>query len=97
MLVKLLLDACSKTAFSFNKNFYELIDGVSMGSPLGPSTANIIMTEPEHVVLKILFNKGHLKFYVRYMNDMLVLMIKSAAHIVLQGFNGFHKKSEFYS
>ena len=68
-----------------------------MGSPLGPSTANIIMTEPEHVVLKILFNKGHLKFYVLYMDDMLVLMKKSAAHIVLQGFNGFHKKSEFYS
>ena len=63
-LKKLLLDACTKTAFSFNKKLYEQIDGVSMGSPLGPLMANVIMTEIEHVVVKDLFNKGFLKFYI---------------------------------
>ena len=33
---KLILDGCTKTAFSFNRAFYKHIDGVSMGSPLGP-------------------------------------------------------------
>ena len=33
-----------------------------MGSPLGLLMANIIMTEPERVVDKDLFNKGYLKF-----------------------------------
>ena len=35
-LKNLLLDACTKIAFCFTKKLYEKIDGVSMGSPLGP-------------------------------------------------------------
>ena len=71
LLKKLLLDACTKTVFSFNKKLYEQIDGVSMESPLGLLMANIIMTEPERVVDKDLFNKGYLKFQIGYMDDML--------------------------
>ena len=71
-----LLDACTKTTFSFNNELYEQIDGVSMGSPLGSLMANVIMTELKRVVVKDLFNKEYLKFYIRYMDDMLVLMIK---------------------
>ena len=33
---KLLKDACSKTAFTFNDKIYKQIDGVLMGYPLGP-------------------------------------------------------------
>ena len=34
---KLILDTCTKTAFSFNNNIiYKQKDGVSMGSSLGP-------------------------------------------------------------
>ena len=40
-----------KTAFSFDNIFYEHIDGVSMGSPLAPVLANIIMTELEKTVV----------------------------------------------
>ena len=38
------LDACQKTAFSFNGKMHEQTDDVSMGEPLGPVLANIIMT-----------------------------------------------------
>ena len=38
--------------------------------------ANVIMTKLELVVVKDLFNKGYLKFYIRYMDDTLVLMKK---------------------
>ena len=67
-----MLDACTKIAFSFKKKLYEQIDGVSMGSPLGPLIANVIMTELERVAVKDLFNKSYLKFYIRFMDDTLV-------------------------
>ena len=42
---KPLIDSCTKTTFSFNSKIYKQIDGVSMGSSLGPVLANIIMTD----------------------------------------------------
>ena len=52
---KILKDCCNKNAFSFNNTIYEHIDGVSMGSYLGPVVANIIMTELETVIFDTLF------------------------------------------
>ena len=74
---------------------YEQIDGVSMGSPLGPLMANVIMTELERVLVKDLFNKEYLKFYIRYTDETLVLMKKSHVLIVLEALNGFHKNLSF--
>ena len=54
---KLLKDACTKTGFTFNNKLYEQIDGVSMGSPLGPFLANIFMTELEKHVIQNLVDK----------------------------------------
>ena len=53
---KLLKDACSKTAFTFNDKIYKQIDGVSMGSPLGPLIVNIFMTELEKVIIQELID-----------------------------------------
>ena len=94
-LKKLLLNACTKTAFSFSKKLYEQINRVSVGSPLCPLMANVMMTELERRVVKDLFNKGYLKLYIRYMDDRLVLMKKSDVTIVLQALNGFHKNLTF--
>ena len=80
--------------FSFNKKLYKQIDGVSMGSSLGPLMVNVIMTELERVVVKDLLNKRYLKFYIQYMDDTLVLMKKSVT-MVLQALNGFHKNLNF--
>ena len=49
---KLLKDACSKTAFIFIDKIYKQIDGVSMGSPLGPLLANVFMRELEKDIIQ---------------------------------------------
>ena len=65
---KLIIDSCTKTAFSFNKKIYKQIDEVRMGSPLGPVLANIIVTELGKIILKDLVDK-HL-----YVDDTLLLV-----------------------
>ena len=53
-----MLDVCKKTTFSFNNQLYEQLDGVSMGSSLGPVLANIITTELENGLIKDLLDTG---------------------------------------
>ena len=74
---------------------YEQIDEVSVGYPLDLLMANVTMIELERVVVKDLFNKGYVKFYIQYMDDTIVLMKKSDVPIVLQALNGFHKNLNF--
>ena len=57
----------------YNNELYKQIDGVSMGSPLGPVLSNIIMTELEKLVVSDLINSGLIKFYIRYVDDTLLL------------------------
>ena len=73
-LKKLLLDTCTKTAFSFHGQLYEQIDGVSMGGSLGPLLANIIMVELEAKVIRPLIDDGTIKFYTRFVDDTLLLI-----------------------
>ena len=94
-LKKLVLDCCTKTAFSFNDKIYEQIDGVCMGSSLGPVLANIIMTELEKKVLPKMIAEGAIKFYIRYVDDTLVLIKEDKINEVLQSFNAFDKNLKF--
>ena len=92
---KLLKDCCTKNAFSFNNTIYEQIDGVSMGSCLGPVLANIIMAELETVIVDKLLEANLLKFYVRYVDDTLVLIKELDMNIVLKKLNSFHPSLKF--
>ena len=89
-LKKLILDCCRKTIFSYNGNYFKQIDGVAMGSNLGPVLSNIIMTELELRIVQPLIDSGIIKFYCRYVDDTLVL-IKSKdikhVHNLLNSFN----------
>ena len=92
---KLLLDSCTKTAFSFDNVLYEQCDGVSMGSSLGQVLANIILTEFENVIVKPLIERSVLKFYCRYVDDTLVMIKKDKIQHVLNSFNSFDKNLRF--
>ena len=94
-LKKLILDSCNKTAFSFNNKIYEQIDGVSMGSSLGPVLANIILTEFEKLIVFDLVDSGLIKFYRRYVDDTLILVKPNNIPLLLEKFNSFHKNLKF--
>ena len=50
--MKKFLTICAKNVdFSFNNDIYIQIDGVAMGSPLGPVLANVFMVELESLLL----------------------------------------------
>ena len=66
-LKKLISDVCKKTTLSFKNQLYEQLDGVSMGSSLGPVLANIIMTGLENVLIKDLLDIGTIAFYAYVM------------------------------
>ena len=89
------MDSCQKTTFSFNSVLYEQIEGVSMGASLGPVLANLILTELEKVVVKPLIDSGMLKFYVRYVDDTLVLVKREDSQHVLSQPNSFHRNLKF--
>ena len=45
-----------------------------MGSPLGPLLANVFMTELEKDIKQKLIDKKFIKFYIRYVDDTLLLV-----------------------
>ena len=53
-LKKLLLDCCTKTPFSINGELFKQIDSVAMGSPLGPTLANIMTTFEDEIVRQLI-------------------------------------------
>ena len=55
---KLLRKCLQESIFIFNDKVYQQIDGVSMGSPLGPILANIFMNHFENNHFEELVKKG---------------------------------------
>ena len=70
--LKKLLEICTKEMhFSFNGAIYKQINGVAMGSPLGPILANIFVGYHEKSLLSINNNKP--LAYYRYVNDVFAI------------------------
>ena len=71
-LRQLFLFATSKTCFLFKGKFYDQIDGVAMGSPLGPTLANLFMGVHEKVWIEKYTQKGP-SYYKRYVDDIFAV------------------------
>ena len=66
-----------------------------MGSSLGPVIANIFMTELEKFILDELINDNIVKFYIRYVDDTLLLIKTEDTDKILKKFNSFDKNIQF--
>ena len=79
--------------FVFNGSFYRQVDGVAMGSPLGPVLADIFLSHIENKLDEAI--KGTY-LYVRYDDDTFILC-KSEDHAneLLELFNSIHPNIKF--
>ena len=69
--------ATKESFFMFNNKFYIQVDGVAMGSPLGPILANIFLSHHEENWLNKCPIKFKPSFYRRYVDDIFVLFESS--------------------
>ena len=76
VLKELLILCTTKVPFRhINGKIYIQVDGVSMGSPLGPTFADFYMAEVENKVLESISSKPPL--YTRYVDDIFVITTKT--------------------
>ena len=72
--------ATQESYFMFNDILYKQKDGVAMGSPLGPTMANVFLSFYEIKWLEQCPNEFKPVFYRRYVDDIFVLF-ESAEHL----------------
>ena len=74
---KLLIICTTKTPFSFDNQTYIQTNGVSMGSPFGPTLADFYMENLEGNLLRQ-DRASNPKFYKRYVDDILAIFYKES-------------------
>ena len=80
----------------FDNKYYSQIDGVAMGSPLGPTLANIFLCYHESNWLKDCPKDFKPVYYKRYVDDIFVLFNKPEhAQFFLEYMNKKHKNMKF--
>ena len=95
---KLFEFATKDIVFYFNNKIYKQIEGVAMGSPLGPSLANIFMSHYEKIWLDDCPLSFKPAYYYRYVDDTF-LLFKSKHHVqlFLDYLNAKHANIKFTS
>ena len=94
-VLKVLLEFATKRShFIFNGQYYDHIDGVAMGSPLGPVLANIFMCHFEEKW--VLNNNARPSVWFRYVDDTFTLFDnKNTATQFLHYLNNCHANIKF--
>ena len=93
---KFLEIAVLDTNFIFNKTVFKQIDGVAMGSPLGPAFANSFMSWFEAELLDNCPSSIKPIFYRRYVDDTFALFTsKASAEQFLEYANSLHENINF--
>ena len=93
---KLLELSVIDTHFTFNGKIYKQVDGMAMGSPLGPTFANIFMSFLEESFLSQCPASFKPVFYKRYVDDTFLLFREeNHAASFLHFVNTFHPNIKF--
>ena len=95
---KLLTLSTKESYFVFDKKYYKQVDGIAMGSPLGPTLANAFLCHHEKIWLKNCPVEFKPVYYKRYVDDIFVLF-NSKNHLELfQNYlNSCHQNMKFTS
>ena len=97
-VLKLLTLATKESLFLFDGEYYYQTDGVAMGSPLGPTLANLFMSHYEQIWLRECPLEFKPKFYRRYVDDIFIL-VEKIEHLekFKEYLNSKHKNIHFTS
>ena len=74
-------------------HMYMQLQGVAMGSPLGPLLANIFMCELENTIIPTLAND--VDMWTRYVDDTFAFMKANQPTEILRKLNSFHPSIQF--
>ena len=93
---ELLTLATKSSCFLFNGVYYCQVDGVAMGSPLGPTLANLFLAYHEEKWLANCPVQFRPKYYRRYVDDVF-LMFQDRSHVkkFLRYMNSRHSNIKF--
>ncbi|XP_011858290.1 PREDICTED: uncharacterized protein LOC105555858 [Vollenhovia emeryi] len=83
----------SSTSFSFDSQFYDQIFGSSMGSPLSPILADMVLDDLETHCLQSL--NITLPAFFRYVNDIFIIVPTLNINELLNTFNNYHTRLQF--
>ena len=93
VFVELMRSATSTVEFSFNNIMYRQVDGVAMGSPLGPALANIFVGYYKE---KLFSEISKPSVYFRYVDDTFVIFQnEKESEEFLTRLNGLHSSLWF--
>ncbi|CAI2736547.1 unnamed protein product [Schistosoma spindalis] len=73
LLKELLLLCTANVQFTFDGEYFRQVDGVAMGSPLGPLLADVFMSYVENRTSELI---SEVTLYRRYMDDILIICAK---------------------
>lgn len=91
---RVLLELCTKHMhFSYNGIIYRQVDGVAMGSPLGPVLANIFMVHLEETIVPTL--NVTMPLWFRYVDDTFTFINENEIENVRNILNSFHPDIKF--
>ena len=94
VLKKLITKATKEVEFSFDNKMYKQVDGIAMGSPLGPTLANIFVGFYEEKLFNDVMTKPLL--YYRYVDDCFAIFnIQAEAINFLNLLNRLHPSLRF--
>ena len=93
-LKKLLIKATKEVEFSFADKMFSQVDGIAMGSPLGPTLANIFLGYHESLLISSLASLPTI--YFRYVDDCFAIFDSRALALdFLVLLNGMHSSLSF--
>ena len=94
-LKELLIICTQESHFQFNGTYYDQVDGVAMGSPLGPLFANFFMADFENKYMASLKELGIQRWY-RYVDDIFATLgANGDADAILKLLNSKHLNIKF--
>jgi hypothetical protein len=72
-IMTLLEATLQQNYFAFQNNIYQLEKGVSMGSPISGTVAEIFLQQLENTHIKHLLDTKNIIYYMRYVDDILII------------------------